>query len=53
MKVRLSEHQDLAPRTDAQLKGTLSASVADNTLSFNHLVTWKCFSLVESPTNTY
>ena len=38
MKVRVSEHQAVSPRTGKQLKGTLSTSVRNHTLDCNHTV---------------
>ena len=40
MKVRVSEHQGLSPRTGKHLKGTLSTSVRDHMLDCNHMVAW-------------
>ena len=36
MKVRVSEHQGVSPRTGKHLKGTLSTSVRDYRLDWNH-----------------
>ena len=38
MKVRVSEHQGVSPRTGKYLKGTLSTSVRDHMLDCNHIV---------------
>ena len=35
MKIRVSEHQGVSPRTGKDLKGTLGASVRDHTLDCN------------------
>ena len=40
MKVRVSEHQGVSPRTGQHLKGTLSTSVRDHMLDCNHVVAW-------------
>ena len=40
MKVRVSEHQGVSPRTGKHLKGTLSTSVRDHMLDCNHMVAW-------------
>ena len=46
MKVRVSEHQGLSPRTGKHLKGTLSTSVRDHMLDCNHMVTWDDFKVL-------
>ena len=38
MKVRISEHQGVSPRTGKRVKGTLSASVRDHMLNSNRNV---------------
>ena len=38
MKVRVSEHQGVSPRTGKHLKGTLSTSLRDHMLDCNHIV---------------
>ena len=38
MKVRVSEHQGVSPRTGKHLKGTLSTSVRDQMLDCDHVV---------------
>ena len=43
MKVRVSEHQGVSPRTGQHLKGTLSTSVRDHMLDCNHVVAWDDF----------
>ena len=45
MKVRISEHQGVSPRTGKQVKGTLSTSVMDNMLDCHHTVAWEDFSI--------
>ena len=37
MKVRVSEHQGVSPRTGKHLKGTLSTSMTDHMLDCNHM----------------
>ena len=44
MKVRVSEHQCVSPRTVKHLKGTLSTSVRDYKLDCNRLVAWDNFT---------
>ena len=46
MKVRVSEHQGVSPRTDKHLKGTLSAFLRDHMLDCNHLVAWDDFKVL-------
>ena len=38
MKVRISEHQGVSPRTGKRVKGTFSTSVRDHMLNCNHTV---------------
>ena len=38
MKVRVSEHQSVSPRTGKQVKGMLSTSVRDHMLDCDHIV---------------
>ena len=53
MKVRISEHQGVSPRTGKRVKGTLSTSVRDHMLNCNHIVAWEIsLSLVENRTTT-
>ena len=47
MKVRVSEHQGVSPRTGKHLKGTLSTSVRDHMLHCNHAVAWDDFKVFE------
>ena len=46
MKVRVSEHQGVPPRTGKHLKGTLAASVRDHMLDWNHMVPWDDFKVL-------
>ena len=46
MKVRISEHQGVSPRTGKRVKGTLSTSVRDHMLNCNHTVAWEDFSII-------
>ena len=46
MKVRVSEHQGVSPRTGKHLKGTLSTSVRDHMLDWNHIVSWDDFKVL-------
>ena len=45
MKVRVSEHQGVSPRTGKHLKGTLSTSVRDHMLDCNHIAAWDDFKV--------
>ena len=45
IKVRVSEHQGVSPRTGKHLKGTLSTSVRDHMLDCNHMVAWDDFKV--------
>ena len=38
MKVRCSEHQCVSPRTGKRIKGTLSTSVRDHMMNYDHTV---------------
>ena len=51
MKVRVSEHQGISPRTGKHLKGTLSTSVRDRMLDCNHVVAWDDFKVLGKETN--
>ena len=51
MKVRVSEHQGVSPRTGKHLKGTLSTSVRDHMLDCNHVVAWDDFKVLERESN--
>ena len=42
----VSDHQGIAPRTGKHLKGTLSTSVRDHRLDFNHVVAWDTFKVL-------
>ena len=53
MKVRVSEHQDVPPRTGKEVKGTLSTSVRDRMLKCNHVVAWKDLSIIGRESNHY
>ena len=51
MKVRVSEHQKVSPRTGKHLKGTLPTSVRDQMLDCNHMVTWDDFKVLGRESN--
>ena len=51
MKVRVSEHQGVSPRTGKHLKGTLSTSVRDHMLDCNHIVAWDDFKVLGRESN--
>ena len=49
MKVRVSEHQGVSPRTGRtgkQVKGTLFTSVRDHMLDCDHRVGWEDLSII-------
>ena len=51
MKVRVSEHQGVSPRTGKHLKGTLSTSVRDHMLDCSHIVAWDVFKVLGRESN--
>ena len=51
MKVSVSEHQGVSPRTGKHLKGTLSTSVRDDMLDCNHMVDWEDFKVLGRESN--
>ena len=53
MKVRVSEHHGVSPRTGKRVKDTLSTSVRDHVLSCDHTVAWKDFSITGREPNHY
>ena len=53
MKVRISEHQGVSPRTGKRVKETLSTSVRDHMLNCNHTVAWEDFSIIGRESNHY
>ena len=53
MKVRVSEHQGVSPRTGKRVKGTLSTLVRDHMLGCDHAVAWKDFSITGRESNHY
>ena len=53
MKVWISEHQGVSPRTGKRVKGTLSTSVRDHMLNCNHTVAWEDFSIIGRESNHY
>ena len=46
MKVRVSEHQGVPPRTGKRVKGTLSTAVRDHMLNCDHTLAWEDFSII-------
>ena len=46
MKVGVSEHQGVSPRTGKHLKRTYWASVRDHMLDCNHVVAWGDFKVL-------
>ena len=53
MKVRVSEHQGVSPRTGKYLKGTLSTSVKDHMLDCNHMAAWDDFKVLGRESNNW
>ena len=54
MKVRVSEHQAVSPktgRTGKQVKGTLFTSVRDHMLDCDHRVGWEDLSIIGRESN--
>ena len=54
MKVRVSEHQGVSPRTDRigkRVKGTLFTSVRDHMLDCDRRVGWEDFSIIGRESN--
>ena len=51
MKVRVSEHQGVSPRTGKHLQGTLSALVRDHILDSNLSVAWDGFKVLGRESN--
>ena len=49
MKVRVSEHQGVSPRTGKRVKGMVSTSVRDHMLECDHTVAWEDFSIKPLP----
>ena len=41
MKILVSEHEGMSPRKGKQVKGTLSTSVRDHMLNYDHTVSWE------------
>ena len=53
MKVRVSEHHRLSPRTGKRVKGMLSTSVRDHMLDCDQRVAWEDFSIIGRESNHY
>ena len=53
MKVRISEHQGVSPRTGKRIKDTLSTSVRDHMLDCDHTAAWEDFSIIARESNHY
>ena len=53
MKVRVSEHRGVSPRTGKVLKGTTSTSVRDHMLECDHIVDWVDFSVLGTENNHF
>ena len=53
MKVRVSEHLGVSPRTGKQVQGTLSTSFRDRMLDCDHTAAWEDFSIIDKELNQY
>ena len=53
MKIRVSEHQGVSPRTGKRVKGTLSTSGRDHMLDCDHTVACEDFSIIGRESNHY
>ena len=53
MKVRISEHQGVSPRTGKRIKDTLSTSVRDHMLDCDHTAAWEDFPIIGRESNHY
>ena len=53
MKVRVSEHRGVSPRTGKALQGTMSTSVRDHMLTCDHRVVWEDFSVLGNESNNF
>ena len=53
MKVPMSEHQDVSPKTGKLVKATLSTSVREHMLNCNHVVEREDFSTIGGESNHY
>ena len=53
MKVRISVHQGVSPRTGKNIKGTLSTSVRDHMLFCDHVISYDNFSILGCESNHY
>ena len=53
MKVRISEHQGVSPRTGKRVKGTMSTSVRDHMLFCDHSVSYHDFSVLGRESSHY
>ena len=51
LKVRVSEHQGVSPRTGKIVKGTLSPSIHVHMLECDHTVTWDYFKVLGRESN--
>ena len=53
MKVRVSEHQGVSPRTGKIVKGTQTTAVRDHMLFCDHRVAWDDFTVLGNEANHY
>ena len=51
VKVRVLEHQEASSQTNKHLKGTLSTSMRDHMLDWNHIVSWDGFKVLGRESN--
>ena len=53
MKARVSEHQDVSPRTGKQVKGTLTKLIRDDMLNRDQTVSWGDLFIIGKESNHY
>ena len=53
MKVWVSEHQGVYPRTGKRVKGTLPTSVRNYMLTSDHTKAWEDFSIIRRDSKYY
>ena len=53
MKVLVSEHRNVSPRTGKEFKGTLSTSVRDHMLNCDHAVAWEDICIIGIESSQY
>ena len=53
IKILVSEHQGVFPRTGKRVKGTLSTLLRDHMLDCDRIVAWEDFSIIGTESNHY